>query len=225
VLQDAFPGAEITGMDSSADMLTKARASLPGVDFVSGDVSTYQPDKEADLVFSNAVFHWLRHAQRIPTLAKLFTGLESGGVLAIQMPANYHEHSHIQMRVVASLPDRPWSRYFSQTRIGDLADTSRPDLDPVEDPGRYYDALSAHAASVDIWSTKYMHVLSDAGAIVEWVKGTGLQPYLNAMGEDEGAKEAFLGVYEECLREKYPVLVDGKVLLGYPRLFVVAVRK
>jgi len=128
------------------------------------------------------------------------------------------------MRIVASLPSRSWSSYFADTRIGDLSDKSRPDLDPIEPPSSFYNALSLRASSVNIWTTKYEHVLKDAGAIVEWVKGTGLQPYLNRI-EDEGVKREFVGEYERRLAEAYPALGDGRVMLGYPRLFVVAVRK
>jgi trans-aconitate 2-methyltransferase len=219
-----FPSATITGMDSSPDMLSKARASLPDVDFVQGDVATYQPSEPTDLLFSNAVFHWLRADVRIPTLAKLFEGLRSGGVLAIQMPSNYHEQSHVLMRSVAQQTGQPWSSSFAGTSIGDLNDTTRPDLDPVETAAEYYNALSPYASLVNLWLTNYSHILKDAGAIVEWVKGTGLQPYLERI-EDESAKKAFLKEYEERLSEAYLALVDGKVILGYPRQFVVAVRK
>jgi trans-aconitate 2-methyltransferase len=211
-------------MDSSPDMLSKARASLPSVEFVQGDVATYQPSEPADLLFSNAVFHWLRADVRIPTLAKLFEGLGRGSVLAIQMPSNYHERSHALMRSVAAQADQPWSESFTGTKIGDLNDAMRPDLDPVEAAAEYYNALSPHASLVNLWLTNYSHILKDAGAIVEWVKGTGLQPYLERI-EDQSAKKAFLKEYEERLSEAYPALVDGKVILGYPRQFVVAVRK
>jgi trans-aconitate 2-methyltransferase len=77
---------------------------------------------------------------------------------------------------------------------------------------------------VNIWRTTYQHVLKDAGAIVEWVKGTGLQPYLHRI-TSSSAKEAFLSEYEKKLKDAYPELSDGSVLLAYPRLFVVAVRK
>ena len=225
VLQDAFPSAHITGMDSSPAMLQKARATLPSVDFVRGDLSTYAPNEQADLLFSNAVFHWLRSPHRLPTLVRLFSSLKQGGVVAIQVPDNYHESSHTLMRTVASLPSTPWSQYFASTSIGNLTDPTRPDLDPIEPPAEFYNALIPHAASVNIWRTTYHHVLNDAGAIVEWVKGTGLQPYLNRMGDDDDAKKGFLKEYERKLGEVYGELGDGKVLLGYPRLFVVAVRK
>ena len=226
VLLDAFPGANITGMDSSPDMLSKASASLPNVEFVQGDLSTFAPKEGsgADVLFSNAVFHWLRSETRIPTLSRLFQTLRPGGVVAIQMPDNYEERSHRLMRETAVAEGEVWGKYFADAQVGNLQNVGRPDLDPVEPVSAFYNALVPHAASVNIWRTEYQHVLKDAGAIVEWVKGTGLQPYLQRI-EDEEAKKAFLRGYEKRLAEAYPEMADGNVLLTYPRLFVVVVRK
>ncbi|KAF3040210.1 hypothetical protein E8E11_003920 [Didymella keratinophila] len=226
VLLDAFPGAKVTGMDSSPDMISKARATLPDVQFELGDLATFAPEEEGevDLLFSNAVFHWLRSPTRIETLTRLFKTLKPGGVLAIQVPDNYNELSHALMRDVAKREDAPWAAYFKDTRIGDLGDKERPDLDPIESSHEFYNALAPHAQKVDIWRTTYSHILTDAPAISEWVQGTGLQPYLQRM-EDEGVKQQYLQEYQEKLNEAYPQLVDGKVLLGYPRLFVLAIRK
>jgi trans-aconitate 2-methyltransferase len=59
-------------------------------------------------------------------------------------------------------------------------------------------------------------------AIVEWFKGSSLQPYLSLLGKD--AREQFLAAYTEKIVGSYPPRVDGKVLLKFPRLFIVAVR-
>ncbi len=229
VLLDMYPSASITGLDSSSDMLEKARVRLPTVEFVKGDAGTFDPSeheggKKVDLLFSNAMFHWLRSPTRIPTIARLFSSLPQNGVLAFQVPDNYHAPSHTAMRTTALQPDKPWSSAFSSANIGDLSNADRPDLDPIEPPSAFYNALIDHASTVNIWRTQYQHVLESPGAIVEWVKGTGLQPYLH-MIEDEGVKGEFLKEYERILAEEYPALKDGKVLLEYPRLFVVAVRK
>jgi trans-aconitate 2-methyltransferase len=227
-LLSAFPDAKITGMDSSSDMLEKARAdkTLSSVEFVQGDLESFQVniDSKPDLLFSNAVFHWLRSPTRIPTLLRLFQTLKPGGVLAIQMPDNYSEPSHSAMRDTAVMSDKPWSKFFNAKTIGDLSNANRPDLDPIESSHTYYNELIPHAAHVDIWRTTYSHVLAGAPEIVEWVKGTGLQPFLNEI-EGEVEKMAFLEEYENKVREGYEGLRDGKVILGYPRLFVVAVRK
>jgi trans-aconitate 2-methyltransferase len=151
VLKDAFLGAKITGMDSSPDMLEKATAKFEGngdVEFVKGDLGRFGVGEGADLVFSNAVFHWLRSEERIPTLVRLLENLQPGGVVAIQVPDNYHEPSHRLMRETASMTSQPWSSYFADTRIGDLGDKERPDLDPIESPNTWYNALIPHASSV-----------------------------------------------------------------------------
>ncbi len=101
----------------------------------------------------------------------------------------------------------------------------RPERDPVEPPDELYDALIPLCSKVDIWRTTYHHILPGPGSIVEWVKGTGLQPFVNALPESGGVREAYLAAYEKRLAEVYPRLADGSVMLRYPRLFVVAVRK
>ncbi|KAJ4312800.1 hypothetical protein N0V94_007273, partial [Neodidymelliopsis sp. IMI 364377] len=147
VLLDAFPGAHVTGMDSSPDMLKKASAALPDVQFAAGDVSTFAPKEgeQVDLLFSNAVFHWLRTPSRLETLSRLFASLPRGGVLAIQVPDNYDEASHRLMRDVAVSASEPWSRYFATAHVGEFGDKQRPDLDPIEPPRAFYDALAPHA--------------------------------------------------------------------------------
>ena len=235
VLADAFPGARITGMDSSPDMLRKAKASFEdrGEDaqFVQGDLEAFEVEEgegSVDLLFSNAVLHWLRSSSRIPTVKRLLGSLKSGGVFALQVPDNYFERTHKSMRDVASLQDKPWSSSFSAAGVGDLSNPHRPDLDPIETPEIWYKELIEQCEKVDIWRTEYVHPLKDHRGIVEWVKSTGLKPFLDTI-QDGSAQEAFLTEYERVLAEKYESVDVGggqrRVLLGYPRLFVVAVKK
>lgn len=57
-------GAEVTGMDMSQDMLTKARAKYPHLRFIQGDAEQYIGDKAFyDAVFSNAALHWMKNAE------------------------------------------------------------------------------------------------------------------------------------------------------------------
>lgn len=119
------------------------------------------------------------------------------------MPDNWQEPSHTLMRQVASemgLPDRG--------------------RQPLLPPAARYDLLSRQSCEVDIWRTTYFHPLASHQAIVDWLQGTGLRPYL--AGLDEQAGSAFLTRYLALLAAYYPLQCNGKVLLRFPRLFIVA---
>ncbi|KAK4148558.1 hypothetical protein C8A00DRAFT_47607 [Chaetomidium leptoderma] len=215
ILASRFPHATITGIDSSPAMLTQARTtSLPNTTFAQADLHTYDPGQGVDLLFSNAVFHWLRRRDRIPTLTRLLLTQQLGrGTLAFQVPDNHDEPSHRAMRETAASPPG----------------ANEPDLDPIETPLEYYNALKPHCRAVETWTTRYVHVMEDHGAIVEWAKGTGLQPFVNLLPAAEEAggvdvREAFLEAYRQRLEKEYPRAEDGRVLLTYPRRFVVAFR-
>jgi trans-aconitate 2-methyltransferase len=100
-----------------------------------------------------------------------------------------------------------------------LANAAREPLPP---PRVYYDALKPQARRVEIWHTAYNHVLDGSDAVVEWVRSTGLKPFLDRLEEDERA--AFLCDYRSRIAEAYPPAGDGKVLLRFPRLFIVVTR-
>ena len=204
-----YPEATVAGIDTSPDMLEKARGRLPEVAFTHGDVATFAAEPPADLLFANAVLQWLPDHQTL--LPRLMESLAPGGVLAVQMPDNLGEPSHRLMREVAMRPD------FAG-KIGE-ADKVRPRILPVE---AYYDLLAPRAATLDIWHTTYFHVLPDAAAIVDWVRATGLRPFLEPL--DEAEETAFLDAYTQQIAAAYPRRVDGRVLLAFPRLFIVARR-
>ena len=96
-----YPEAEIFGVDTSAPMLAAARERLPNVQFVEGDAARWR-DENADLVFANAVFHWV--PDHIGVMARLAADLPPGGCLAVQMPDNEAEPTHALMREIAATP-------------------------------------------------------------------------------------------------------------------------
>ncbi|EPE09492.1 trans-aconitate 2-methyltransferase [Ophiostoma piceae UAMH 11346] len=224
VLAERFPGADVSGVDSSPNMIEKAKKSLPSIGFGLADLRTYDPTEGAGkaptLLLANAVFQWISLDQRLPTILRLFNTLPSGGVLAYQVPDNKAERTHQAMGEVGrgaapGTHNGPW--------VPTLKDLH--DRDPIESVEQIYDALVPHSASVDVWHSVYNHVmLRGAADIVEWMRGTGLQPWINAL-PDDATKQAFLQAYEKRLGELYETRVDGTVLIHYPRLFVVAVKK
>jgi trans-aconitate 2-methyltransferase len=209
ILAARFPGAETVGLDSSSDMLASARKRLPNIKFEHADLNAWMPDRPYDLLFANAVFQWV--PDHLAVLQRLLGALPAGGVLAVQMPDNLDEPSHALMRATAA--DGPWA-----ARLGAAAAAR----DRLPAPATYYDRLRPLCRRLDLWHTAYNHPLDGAAAIVEWVKGTGLRPFVDPL--DPAMRADFLAAYGARLAAAYPPLTDGKVLLRFPRLFVVATR-
>jgi trans-aconitate 2-methyltransferase len=208
LLVQRYPGADIEGVDSSPEMLAAARARLPGIAFRRGDAAAWR-DPAADLVFANALFQWV--PGHIGVMARIAANLPPGGCLAAQMPDNRAEPTHVLMREMAAEPA------FRAKLAG--AATARDEIGSFAD---YDQALSPVCDMVDIWRTTYVHRLESPEAIVSWVEGTGLRPYLAPLSPDERAQ--FLRRYRDAIAAAYPRRDWGGVLLPFPRLFIVARR-
>jgi trans-aconitate 2-methyltransferase len=207
LLAGRYPDAQLIGLDSSPAMLAAAKERLPKATFQPADASTWTPEPGTDIVFANAIYQWV--PDHLVQLPKVLEALAPGGCLAVQMPDNMAEPSHEIMRQVAA--DGPWADR--------LLTAPRSPLPPVR---TYYDALKPFAGHVEIWHSVYNHVLADAAAIVDWVRSTGLKPFLEPLTPDE--RTEFLARYQARISDAYRPTADGKVLLRFPRLFIVAVR-
>jgi trans-aconitate 2-methyltransferase len=205
-----FPQAQVTGTDNSEAMLVSARERLPQARFELSDIATWAPAADAgapDLIYANAALQWVPdHEALIP---RLFAALAPGGVLAVQMPDNRAEPTHRLMREVAA--EAPWKE-----PIGDYT-RLRTELLTI---GGYYDLLAPLAAEVDVWHTIYQHRMDSAAAIVEWVRATGLRPFIDPLSPE--LRASYLAEYERRIDAAYPVRTDGKRLLAFPRMFIVA---
>jgi trans-aconitate 2-methyltransferase len=209
VLRERYPRARISGFDSSSDMIEAARKRLPDIDFEVADIREWRPMEPLDVILANAVLQWVPdHETLFPAL---MAKLGSGGALAVQMPDNLDEPSHRLMGELAN--DGPWTAKLKD------AGAARAEWHPAD---WHFRLLRPHARHADIWRTTYFHPLAGAHAIVEWLKGTGLRPFLDPL--DEAEREAFLARYEQAIAKAYPAEADGTVLLPFPRLFVVATR-
>jgi trans-aconitate 2-methyltransferase len=209
LLIERFPDADVIGVDASPDMLRQARERLPGGTFVAGDLSTWMPEPGTDLLFGNAVFHWVPDHPKV--LARLLRALAPGGVLALQMPDNADEPSVMLMKKVAA--SGPWTALIAQAKAA-----RHQQLRPEE----YYDLLRPLCSRVDVWHTHYNHMIDSHAGVVEWFKGSGLRPLLAPL--DAAMRATFIAEYTDEIRRAYPLRCDGKVMLTFPRLFILAVR-
>ena len=211
VLAGRWPDADLTGLDTSAEMLEAARRAQPGRRWVQDDVARWAADGgdgAFDLVFSNCTLQWVpEHAVVYP---QLLARVAAGGALAVQIPSPGVSR-RIEREMAASAA---WRRWFPAGRLATWH---------AHEPPFYYDLLAPRAARVDLWETEYFHVMPDADAIVEWYQGTGLRPYLEAIG-DPADRERFLEEYREGIRAAYPQRSDGRVLFPFRRIFAIAYR-
>ena len=204
-----YPQAQVTGIDNSPAMLEAARAGCRGAEFAFGDLSIWLPPETPDLLFSNATFQWVPH--HLSVLERLAASLPESGVLAVQMPDNLGEPSHRLMQSAAE--HGPWGH-----KLGGAAAAR----DPLPAVDTYYARLKPHFARLDIWHTIYNHPLDGVDGIIAWLDTTGLRPFLTPLSADE--RDSFLAVYRALLAKAYPLQADGKVLLRFPRLFIVGTR-
>ena len=92
----------------------------------------------------------------------------------------------------------------------------------MAEPSYYYDLISQMSSSIDMWETTYMHILEGANPVVEWTKGTMLRTLLYNLNNEEA--EAFLKLYTEKVAKAYPHSANGKTVLPFKRLFIIAVK-
>lgn len=210
ILAERFPTAEIVGIDSSEEMLAKARSQTadPRITYTLGDLAHFRPGKPPGILYSNAAYHWLEgHIDMFPDLLKL---LPPGGQLAIQMPRNHEAPSHTLMRTAAE--SGPWRDKLADVRT----------IRPVLEPAAYYDALKPLCSDLEVWETIYQQPLTGRNAVAQFTSSTGLRPFLDLLAEPE--RTQFYETYAALTAKAYPTRADGITIFPFRRLFIVARR-
>ncbi len=210
VLHARWPGARITGLDSSKEMIAQAKASHDWGEWVCADAAALGEGADRgtrDLVFSNATLQWIPEHERL--VPRLFGLVRPGGSLAVQVPANAGSPLHTSLLRTADEPR--WSR-FTAGCASQLV---------YHEPAFYYGLLCGLADRLEVWETTYHHEMADHRALVEWYKGTGMRPCLERL-PDEPARRAFEGAVLEGCRADYPVQPNGRVIYPFRRLFFLA---
>lgn len=79
-------GARVVGIDNSKEMITQAENILPEVEFYVCDVLKMPFAEEFDVVFSNAVFHWIKDHDAL--LKAIYEVMKKNGKLICELVAN-----------------------------------------------------------------------------------------------------------------------------------------
>jgi trans-aconitate 2-methyltransferase len=209
LLRQRWPAAAVVGVDSSAEMLDAARKAHPDGTWQLADIARWTPPAPCDVVFSNAALQWVPdHARVFP---HLMAQVAPGGVLAVQVPAHLNSPVHQAMLAMAGDPAWRDRMHAATTAI------------TVATPSDYYDLLQPLAARIDLWVTEYQHVLDGPAAVIDWMRGTGLRPFLQALADD-AERARFEAMLLPEVTKGYPRQSDGRVLFPFRRLFVIAYR-
>jgi trans-aconitate 2-methyltransferase len=229
-LSDRWPWARVVGVDNSPEMIDRAStlarrvgheaegepgasatAAAGRLEFVAGDLRSYQPDEPVDVVLSAATLQWV--PDHVELFGRFLSWLAPGGCFAFHVPGNFDQPSHVLLHELAT-SDR-W-----RDRLAAAVESEPSSLEPDV----YLRALlDAGASVVDVWETTYFHLLHGPDAVLEWIKGTGLRPVLGALGEGPDRAE-FLASYGAALRAAYPRDEQDRTVFPFRRIFAVAWR-
>ncbi|HET8718575.1 MAG TPA: trans-aconitate 2-methyltransferase [Nocardioidaceae bacterium] len=207
LLAERWPHAAVTGIDTSSEMIARARAtagSASSLEFEVADLRTWQPEQPVDVLISNATLQWV--PGHLDLLPRLLEQVAPGGWLAFQVPGNFDAPSHAIRRDLAA--EEPYAAH--------TVDVAFP---AAYDAATYLAALADLGCTVDAWETTYLHVLTGEDAVFTWVSGTGARPTLQALPDD--LRPGFEEEFRRRLRAAYPEQPYG-VVLPFRRVFVVA---
>jgi trans-aconitate 2-methyltransferase len=210
VLKCRWPGAYLLGIDNSENMIKRAGTDYPESEWIVADASTFTTEKKIDIVFSNATIQWIPdHPLLLKRLSSLLT---SRGVLAFQIPL--FDKMPLGKIIDSTSKNNRWGNVLSQCSS----------IFPCHDAHFYYDVLSEHFDTFDIWETDYIHVMGSHQDIIDWIKCTGMKPYLDSLDCDSLRNEFTQEILEQ-VTQVYPVAKNGTVLFPFKRLFLIGYRR
>jgi trans-aconitate 2-methyltransferase len=202
-----WPEARVLGVDSSAEMIDKARASTTGVAYTVADVSTYDVPDDTEVIVTNATLQWVPGHDEL-----LRRWVAPGRWIAMQVPGNYDAPSHLALRELSATAR--WREKLSEV------DMRRP----VGDAVHYGRLLRSAGCAVDAWETTYVHqmVTAEVHPVLSWMTGTALRPVRAALSDADWAD--FSAELDRELWRRYPA--DGSVVdFPFRRVFAVAHRE
>jgi len=191
-LADLLPGSTVTGIDASAEMLSKAAEfKNEAVNFKQLKIEEQLdlPEK-FDLIFSNAAIQWIENHKDL--LPKIISKLNPGGQLHIQIPA---QASNISNQLLDQLADKtPYNKLLQNWKRDSAV------LD-INDYSKLLFENGGH--QLNVYEKVYPLILENPEALFDWVSGTALIPYLAKLPAEQ--KEQFIADYKKELAAAFPV--------------------
>ncbi len=87
-------GAEVIGIDKSAEMIGQASANYPGLEFYQKDATDFRFDHHFDAIFSNATLHWV--LDPVSCIQSMYKNIKAGGRLVLEFGGQNNVQNIIQ---------------------------------------------------------------------------------------------------------------------------------
>jgi len=205
-LLDYLEDSKVIGVDSSAEMLEKAKHyKTSRLSFEKRSIEEQLNLNETfDLIISNAAIQWCsNHKELFP---RIISKINAGGQLAVQIPSNHEYIVHQQLRKVADQEPyksayNSWQREYTVLKIEDYAKIL------FDNKGR----------EITVYEKVFPHVLENADAIFTFTSGTAMLPYVDKLPEE--LKEQFKNDYKKELHNLFP---ESPVFYPFKRTFISA---
>jgi len=118
----AEKGYRVLGVDASEDMLKLAKELHPELDFEIGDAVSFQLQEKADVIFSNAVLHWIDAGKQQELLDNISAQLNDGGELVCEFGGKgCAETVHAKLEDLFEQRGLKYRRTFYFPTIGEYA--------------------------------------------------------------------------------------------------------
>ncbi|MDR1871652.1 MAG: methyltransferase domain-containing protein [Deltaproteobacteria bacterium] len=208
ILINKWPNSMVIGLDSSINMIEKARKDYPYQMWIHDNAENIHDDKKYSIVFSNASLQWMEdHKVLIPKLWKI---VSDNGVFAAQIPK--FETMPINSAIQNVLRKELWEKSIKNNF---WANKTLRNLD------YYYEIFSTFTEEIIVWETHYFHILPSMQGIIDFIHSTALKPYLEELKTDKEKQKFENDILKEC-RKYYKEQSDGKVLFPFKRMFMIA---
>ncbi|MGN0163281.1 MAG: class I SAM-dependent methyltransferase [Candidatus Ornithomonoglobus sp.] len=191
-------GYRVIGVDASADMLALAKKEYPEIKFIQDNALSFKLKDKADVIFSNAVFHWIDKADQEKLIENISENLKTGGELVCEF-GGYGCAESVHSALEKSFNDRnliyPRTFYF-------------PTI------GEYAPLLEKHGLRVEyaVLFDRPTPQQSEDG-LTEWINMFVTKPFENM---DLNIKNEILKDTVNCLRDK--LCIGGKWYIDYVRI-------
>lgn len=198
-------GYQVIGVDASADMLALAQERYPEVVLLHADACSFHLLEKADVIFSNAVLHWIDGDRQDELIQNIANQLVPGGQLVCEFGGKgCAEHVHAALEKIFASHGLNYRRAFYFPTVGEYA----PMLER-------YGLQVRYAVLFDRPTPQQTE-----NGLADWIRMFDKAPF---EGVDEVLKEQIIEEAEKMMR---PVLYhDGCWYIDYVRIRIKAVKQ